>query len=202
MFAGPGAHRGGAGLGLSMEELRSTFREFDLDKNGYVGAAEIAHVLKSMGETPTDDEIDEMIFMADLDGDGQVSFEEFAKFMSALNTPRPPPGMPGASRPGAPPAPYGASAYGAYGAGPAVPYSDPAAYTQAPYGVGAFVPSAQPGSLLQASVPLQPSGNPVQDMETFQRVNGMDAAALRRIYLKFQEADRVRALDAVGRHPS
>lgn len=173
-----------------MEELRATFREFDLDKNGYVGAAEIAHVLKSMGETPTDDEIDEMIFMADLDGDGQVSFEEFAKFMTALSAPRPPPGVPGAPRPGAP--------QGAYGAGPAVPYSDPAAYAQAQYGVGAFA-AAQQGSLLQASVPLQPSGNPVQDMETFQRVNGMDAAALRRIYLKFQEVDRVRIPGASGR---
>ena len=30
----------------------------------YVGAAEIAHVLKSLGEAATDDEVDEMILMA------------------------------------------------------------------------------------------------------------------------------------------
>jgi hypothetical protein len=37
MFAPQRAAPGGAppGLGLSMEELRSTFREFDLDKNGH-----------------------------------------------------------------------------------------------------------------------------------------------------------------------
>jgi Ca2+-binding EF-hand superfamily protein len=33
-----------------------------------VGAAEIAHVLKSLGEAATDDEVDEMILMADVDG--------------------------------------------------------------------------------------------------------------------------------------
>ena len=34
----------------------------------YVGAAEIAHILQSIGEKVTDDEVDEMILMADLDG--------------------------------------------------------------------------------------------------------------------------------------
>jgi len=89
MFAPAGAAGGQAGaLGLSLEDLRSAFREFDLDKNGcgaagrrrrrgadpcahrcsYVGAAEIAHVLKSLGEAATDDEVDEMILMADVDG--------------------------------------------------------------------------------------------------------------------------------------
>jgi len=75
---------------LSVEDLRVAFREFDLDKNGcagqaplggcaqphfarlrtrsYVGAAEISHVLKSIGEKVTDDEVDEMILMADVDG--------------------------------------------------------------------------------------------------------------------------------------
>ena len=31
-----------------------------------------------------------------------------------------------------------------------------------------------------------------QDMETFQRMNALDADALRRIFRKFQEVDRVR----------
>ncbi|ABO97277.1 predicted protein, partial [Ostreococcus lucimarinus CCE9901] len=67
--------------GLSKDDIRQAFREFDLDRNGYVGAAEIAHVLASMGEKVTDDEIDEMILMADTDGDGQISFEEFHRLM-------------------------------------------------------------------------------------------------------------------------
>jgi hypothetical protein len=42
-------------------------------------------------------------------------------------------------------------------------------------------------------------------METFQRMNALDADALRRIYRKFQEVDRVRracrTLDAARRCP-
>ena len=85
-----GGGGGGGGLALSNEEMKEAFREFDLDKNGYVGAAEIAHILQSMGEKATDDEVDEMILMADLDGDGQVSFEEFFKLISSFQGLPPP----------------------------------------------------------------------------------------------------------------
>ena len=82
-MGGGGAGAGG-GMAMSAEEVKEAFREFDLDKNGYVGAAEIAHILQSMGEKATDDEVDEMILMADLDGDGQVSFEEFHKLIGLV----------------------------------------------------------------------------------------------------------------------
>ena len=95
-MAGPGMGGGGmggggmggqAGMGLSPEDIKEAFREFDLDKNGYVGAAEIAHILASVGEKATDDEIDEMIAMADLDGDGQISYDEFFKLISSFTGP-------------------------------------------------------------------------------------------------------------------
>ena len=44
------------------------FRFFDLDKNMYIGAAELRHCLICMGELVTDEEISEMIRMVDLDG--------------------------------------------------------------------------------------------------------------------------------------
>lgn len=59
------------------EEILAAFRFIDLDKNNYVGAGEIRHILVCMGEMITDEEIDMMISMVDLDGDGQVSFKEF-----------------------------------------------------------------------------------------------------------------------------
>jgi hypothetical protein len=59
------------------EEILAAFRFIDLDKNMYIGAAELRHVLICMGELITDEEIDEMINMIDSDGDGQVSYEEF-----------------------------------------------------------------------------------------------------------------------------
>ena len=45
----------------------------------YVGAAEIAHVLKSLGEAATDDEVDEMILMADVDGACRCSAQQLSR---------------------------------------------------------------------------------------------------------------------------
>ena len=63
------------------EEIENAFKFIDLDKNNFIGAAEIRHILVCMGELITDEEIDMMIAMVDLDGDGQVSFTEFKKLV-------------------------------------------------------------------------------------------------------------------------
>lgn len=59
------------------EEVIAAFKFIDLDRNNFIGAAEIRHILVCMGEMITDEEIDMMISMVDMDGDGQVSFQEF-----------------------------------------------------------------------------------------------------------------------------
>ena len=38
-------------------------------------AAELRHVMTNLGEKLTDEEVDEMIREADIDGDGQVNYE-------------------------------------------------------------------------------------------------------------------------------
>lgn len=53
-----------------------------MNGNGYVGAAEIRFVMDALGEQVTDEEIDEMIRMLDIDGDGEVNFREFYKMAS------------------------------------------------------------------------------------------------------------------------
>lgn len=73
------------------KEIRDAFVSFDLDKNGYVGAGELRHVLISIGENVTDEEVDEMINMCDRDGDGQVSFDEFYRMITGGRAP--PPGL-------------------------------------------------------------------------------------------------------------
>lgn len=50
-----------------------------MNGNGYIGNAEIRFVLEAMGESVTDEEVDEMIRMLDVDGDGEVNFKEFYK---------------------------------------------------------------------------------------------------------------------------
>ncbi|XP_073205520.1 calmodulin-1 isoform X2 [Lepidochelys kempii] len=54
-----------------------------MDGNGYISAAELRHVMTNLGEKLTDEEVDEMIREADIDGDGQVNYEEFVQMMTA-----------------------------------------------------------------------------------------------------------------------
>ena len=65
----------------SEEEIREAFRIFDKDGNGFVSPAELRHVLSNIGEKLTDEEIDEMIIEADVDGDGLINYEEFVAMM-------------------------------------------------------------------------------------------------------------------------
>ena len=67
----------------SEEELKEAFKVFDKDGNGFISAAELRHVMTNLGEKLTDEEVDEMIREADVDGDGQVNYEEFVKMMMA-----------------------------------------------------------------------------------------------------------------------
>ena len=55
---------------------------FDKDGNGFISAAELRHVMTSLGEKLSDEEVDAMMKEADADGDGQVDYAEFAKMMT------------------------------------------------------------------------------------------------------------------------
>ncbi|ROJ78955.1 Calmodulin [Anabarilius grahami] len=68
----------------SEEEIREAFRVFDKDGNGYISAAELRHVMTNLGEKLTDEEVDEMIREADIDGDGQVNYEGHAQTHSSV----------------------------------------------------------------------------------------------------------------------
>jgi serine/threonine-protein phosphatase 2B regulatory subunit len=96
------------------DEILEAFKAFDLDKNNFVGAAEIRHVLINIGEQVTDEEVDEMIRMVDSDGDGQVSWEEFYSMVTGgkkapVTVGAEARGGALASKTGAPPPPSGAS---------------------------------------------------------------------------------------------
>ena len=76
----------------SEEEIREAFRVFDKDGNGFISAAELRHVMTNLGEKLTDEEVDEMIREADIDGDGQVNYEgadPLAMRWESLIDPRP-----------------------------------------------------------------------------------------------------------------
>ena len=80
----------------SEEEIKEAFKVFDKDGNGYISAAELRHVMTnlgkayscllccilckvlihkpSLGEKLSENEVDEMIREADVDGDGQINY--------------------------------------------------------------------------------------------------------------------------------
>ncbi|XP_025104119.1 calmodulin-like [Pomacea canaliculata] len=65
----------------SEEELLEVFAVFDKEGNGFISAAELRHVMTNLGEKLTDDEVDEMIREANIDGTGQIDYKEFVKMI-------------------------------------------------------------------------------------------------------------------------
>uniref|UniRef100_A0A674ATD4 Calmodulin n=1 Tax=Salmo trutta TaxID=8032 RepID=A0A674ATD4_SALTR len=70
-------------------EFKEAFSLFDKDGDGTITTKELGTVMRSLGQNPTeaelqdminevdadDEEVDEMIREADIDGDGQVNYE-------------------------------------------------------------------------------------------------------------------------------
>jgi len=63
------------------EELIEAFKVFDKDSTGLISAHNLRTVMANVGETLTNEEVDEMVTEADLDGDGQINYEEFVRMM-------------------------------------------------------------------------------------------------------------------------
>ena len=59
----------------SKEEISEAFQMFDKDDNGLISAAELRHVITNLGGKVTDKEVDEMIRLANIDGDSQDNYE-------------------------------------------------------------------------------------------------------------------------------
>uniref|UniRef100_A0A7S1CPY3 Calmodulin n=1 Tax=Bicosoecida sp. CB-2014 TaxID=1486930 RepID=A0A7S1CPY3_9STRA len=65
----------------SHEEVMEAFRVLDEDGNGYISSDELRTIMNNLGEKLTDQEIDEIIQEADIDGDGQIDYEEFSLWL-------------------------------------------------------------------------------------------------------------------------
>jgi len=65
------------------DEIRGAFQVFDEDGNGFINRQELAAVMKNLGEQMTPEEIQTMLDEADLDGDGQINYEEFYVMMNS-----------------------------------------------------------------------------------------------------------------------
>ena len=63
------------------EELLEAFKVFDRDGNGKISAHELRYVLLKSGENFTEQDIEDLIHEADVDGDGSIDYQEFVKIM-------------------------------------------------------------------------------------------------------------------------
>lgn len=65
------------------DELREAFRVFDKNNDGLISNSELRHVMTNLGEKLSDEEVDDMIKEADIDGDGMVNYEEFVTILTS-----------------------------------------------------------------------------------------------------------------------
>ncbi|SCV69222.1 BQ2448_2242 [Microbotryum intermedium] len=69
-----------------MEEQVSEFKEafslFDKDGDGTITTRELGTVMRSLGQNPTEAELQDMITEVDADGNGQIDFPEFLTMMA------------------------------------------------------------------------------------------------------------------------
>ncbi|XP_043230340.1 caltractin-like isoform X1 [Amphibalanus amphitrite] len=63
------------------EEILKAFRLFDDDETGKISFKNLKRVSEELGENLTDEELQEMIEEADLDGDSEINQDEFLRIM-------------------------------------------------------------------------------------------------------------------------
>ena len=63
------------------DDLLEAFRVFDRDGNGRISSHEMRFVMLSSGEELSEQDIEDMIKEADVDGDGFIDYSEFVKIM-------------------------------------------------------------------------------------------------------------------------
>ena len=60
-----------------IEELKAAFTQMDANGDGFVSKDELKAMLSSLGEPVEDSVVNEMMAVADVNGDGKVDFNEF-----------------------------------------------------------------------------------------------------------------------------
>ncbi|XP_070492933.1 uncharacterized protein [Chironomus tepperi] len=71
--------------GDSEDELKEAFKCFDKNNDGLISSSELRRVMTNLGEKLTEEEVDDMIKEADMDGDGMVNYDEFVMILMARN---------------------------------------------------------------------------------------------------------------------
>ena len=62
-------------------EFKEIFSFYDKDGDGQITREELGIGMRSIGQNPTEAELQDMISEVDIHGDGQINYEEFVKLM-------------------------------------------------------------------------------------------------------------------------
>ena len=69
---------------------KEVFKIFDTDGNGTICETELGIVLRALGQQPTEDELKELMYEADLNENGVIEFDEFlTMIIEQMNKPDP-----------------------------------------------------------------------------------------------------------------
>ena len=63
-------------------EFKEAFSVFDKDGDGTITTKELGTVMRSLGQNPTEAELQDMINEVDADGNGTIDFPEFLSLMA------------------------------------------------------------------------------------------------------------------------
>ena len=65
-----------------INEFKEAFNIFDKDKDGYITTKELGDIMKNLGQSPSEAELQDMINEVDIDGNGTIDFKEFLGLMA------------------------------------------------------------------------------------------------------------------------
>ena len=66
----------------STEDIKKAFEIFDKEKNGYISASELKHVLTTLGEKLSEQEVDDLFKEIGVE-DGLINVDDFVKLISS-----------------------------------------------------------------------------------------------------------------------
>eukprot|EP01123_Difflugia_compressa_P001147 TRINITY_DN1130_c0_g1_i3.p1 TRINITY_DN1130_c0_g1~~TRINITY_DN1130_c0_g1_i3.p1 ORF type:complete len:326 (-),score=71.81 TRINITY_DN1130_c0_g1_i3:169-1044(-) len=69
-----------------LRDLKEAFDIFDKESSGSITSSNLGDILRSLGQNPTDDEVNKMVAKIDQDGNGTIDFDEFSDFMASAET--------------------------------------------------------------------------------------------------------------------
>ncbi|KAK3578506.1 hypothetical protein CHS0354_007758 [Potamilus streckersoni] len=67
-----------------IEEYREAFNLFDKDGSGHITTEELGVVMRNLGQSPTQEELEQMVREVDKNGNGTVEFSEFVAMMGRM----------------------------------------------------------------------------------------------------------------------